>query len=592
MKKQKEKLKQNKGITLIALVITIIVLLILAAVSIAMLTGENGILNQASKAKEETEIAKYKEALDVIRPGIEVEKYTDKLTSKEYMDRYEEEIKKDKTFERATVTREDDETIKVVTKEGYTFIVTEEKTEYQGKGEVVEPEPEEPPVYEEGDIAFSYNPTTMTNKDVQVTITKNVEENYTIEYSKYDTNNWEEYTGPVDMEKNGAIYARLKNSSGSSESYATGNVAIIDKLAPNEPSIVVGEVTENSIQVTASSTDKEETEEYASSGIKGYQFSKDEGKTWEPATEQTSGTYIFTGLTEDTEYKIKVRVVDNAGNETVSSNATTQKTESGEIIAGDIENNGNIYGSEVKGYECTNSAAVNKWLIFYADSNNIYLISDDYIPYEYIPTNSKGHKPSKGGSYERDIYFTDDFLNDYSGSSDIKDDRIKALNNDYFNTKGFSSTNYNMRAIAYLLDIETWKVFAGSKAEYAIGGPSIELFLKSYNKKYGTSYVAEAKNEGGYEFGADSSSMSTNFIFSNTIDPLYVKSSSNLALACILTSTGGGTDIMIQSGINNNSDGLLSIKPCFMSGYGVRPIVCLKSDTKLEKNSDGSYVIK
>ena len=38
------KIKSTKGITLIALVVTIVVLLILAAVSIGMLTGENGIL--------------------------------------------------------------------------------------------------------------------------------------------------------------------------------------------------------------------------------------------------------------------------------------------------------------------------------------------------------------------------------------------------------------------------------------------------------------------------------------------------------------------------------------------------------------------
>ena len=44
-------MKKQNGITLIALVITIIVLLILAGVSIAMLTGENGIL---TKAKEST----------------------------------------------------------------------------------------------------------------------------------------------------------------------------------------------------------------------------------------------------------------------------------------------------------------------------------------------------------------------------------------------------------------------------------------------------------------------------------------------------------------------------------------------------------
>ena len=47
-------LKNNKGITLIALVITIIVLLILAGVSIAMLTGSNGILTQSTKARDDT----------------------------------------------------------------------------------------------------------------------------------------------------------------------------------------------------------------------------------------------------------------------------------------------------------------------------------------------------------------------------------------------------------------------------------------------------------------------------------------------------------------------------------------------------------
>ena len=57
-----EKLRKNKGITLIALVITIIVLLILAGVSIAMLTGQNGILSQAQKAKSETENAAKNEA--------------------------------------------------------------------------------------------------------------------------------------------------------------------------------------------------------------------------------------------------------------------------------------------------------------------------------------------------------------------------------------------------------------------------------------------------------------------------------------------------------------------------------------------------
>ena len=59
------KKKKQNGITLIALVITIIVLLILAGVSIATLTGENGILTRANDAKVETRGAAVEEARDL-----------------------------------------------------------------------------------------------------------------------------------------------------------------------------------------------------------------------------------------------------------------------------------------------------------------------------------------------------------------------------------------------------------------------------------------------------------------------------------------------------------------------------------------------
>lgn len=58
-------MKKENGITLIALVITIIVLLILAGVSIAMLTGDNGILTKASNANDETRKAEIKEAISL-----------------------------------------------------------------------------------------------------------------------------------------------------------------------------------------------------------------------------------------------------------------------------------------------------------------------------------------------------------------------------------------------------------------------------------------------------------------------------------------------------------------------------------------------
>ena len=57
--------RRENGITLIALVITIIVLLILASISIAMITGDNGIVDQANEAKEQTEITQWEEKIDM-----------------------------------------------------------------------------------------------------------------------------------------------------------------------------------------------------------------------------------------------------------------------------------------------------------------------------------------------------------------------------------------------------------------------------------------------------------------------------------------------------------------------------------------------
>ena len=58
-------MRNQKGITLIALVITIIVLLILAGVSIAMLTGENGILTRANESQVATNDAEVIEKINM-----------------------------------------------------------------------------------------------------------------------------------------------------------------------------------------------------------------------------------------------------------------------------------------------------------------------------------------------------------------------------------------------------------------------------------------------------------------------------------------------------------------------------------------------
>ncbi len=73
-KQMKETQKQEKGITLIALVLTIIILILLAGVAIATLTGDNGILTRAQEAKEITKRAEIEEQIRLAKLSAKIKK--------------------------------------------------------------------------------------------------------------------------------------------------------------------------------------------------------------------------------------------------------------------------------------------------------------------------------------------------------------------------------------------------------------------------------------------------------------------------------------------------------------------------------------
>ena len=91
----KKVLKEKSGITLIALVITIIVLLILAGVSIAMLTGDNGILTQATEAKEKNTIGGEKEQISLALQSLRMKKQADNVTNEITASELDEQLKYD-----------------------------------------------------------------------------------------------------------------------------------------------------------------------------------------------------------------------------------------------------------------------------------------------------------------------------------------------------------------------------------------------------------------------------------------------------------------------------------------------------------------
>ena len=171
---------KEKGIPLIALIVTIIILIILAVITINGIFGENGLIKEAERAKEEAEITSIEEKLNIAEGTAYVDgKGT--IDPEHYFDILErEEIIVDKEED---VVDNGDGTYEITTEPGYIFEITllpnkEEASnieiEYIGKGDKIGPRIKEVRVVEK------------TTNSVKVEVeTKNAEEaNYTYLYKK------------------------------------------------------------------------------------------------------------------------------------------------------------------------------------------------------------------------------------------------------------------------------------------------------------------------------------------------------------------------------------------------------------------------
>ena len=134
--KTNEKLRRNAysnqtGITLIALVVTIVVLLILAAVTINAIFGENGLIKQIDIAKEKNEIAEYVDDLNrkLLEARINVANDESKI-----LEETKRLVAEDEKYNEATIGEiEGDNKFTVITKEGYEIDVKKDGATYVDK---------------------------------------------------------------------------------------------------------------------------------------------------------------------------------------------------------------------------------------------------------------------------------------------------------------------------------------------------------------------------------------------------------------------------------------------------------------------------
>jgi hypothetical protein len=260
---------------------------------------------------------------------------------------------------------------------------------------------------------------------------------------------------------------------------------------------------------------------------------------------------------------------------TVSKNATT------------------YYGALVENYNVPyddTEGATNAWRIFYSDSTNIYLIADDYIHYDYAPesTNNTIYKNSNYRLSFNNVY------KDYTGINIII--AGKWLSSYWKNNSERENTNTNIRVVAYMLDTSIWnKRFRNSKyADYAIGGPTIEMYCASYKDTHPSKYIeCEAEsNTNGYNVKWSSDSTYSTYISglatSNDYNGIYIKYDVTKAWAMWLASPSANNANHAMSAAYVGSVGY----DAYDSPYpGLRPIVCLSSDIQLEKLDNGNYRI-
>ena len=290
---QKTKAKQtktsNKGITLVALVITVIVLLILAAVGIGAIAGPEGLIAKAKQAAEGYNDAAHEEAQTI--------------------------------------------------NEIFNMI--------NGGNQGGSEEPEQPILNAEGNVNFTYNPSTPTNENVKVGIS--TETGYNIKYSIGNAEGeYQYYTGEITVEENTAIYVKLENSNKETGEYATGNVANIDKVEPNEftPKIIGG--TENSITISAKTEDTgSEGCATENIGIVEYTYYVNGEPKYTGPEESTTISGIPSNLSTGKKNNIYVIAKDKAGNTRTSEEIA--ETYVGYYISTDNDNepDGIIYGDRL-----------------------------------------------------------------------------------------------------------------------------------------------------------------------------------------------------------------------------------------------------
>ena len=233
----------------------------------------------------------------------------------------------------------------------------------------------------------------------------------------------------------------------------------------------------------------------------------------------------------------------------------------------EVTGNAKTITADDYGKVVTNYQEGHTWEIFYADNKNVYLITRDNVGNQTLNDKIAGYNGTS----------------DFNGSDSFKT-KYPAVQAGWLNKTydlsateklKYQSSYNNMKCTEYLLDSSVWNAtYKTEKADWAIGGPTLELLGASYGKYSGTTITIENPSGNGYARTIESGLITSKAYGLYNHDYYYwiaCPSSKSVNYVCYV---GANYEYVSNAEYSNP--------------LGIRPTVCLKSDVILTKSEDGN----
>ena len=344
----KKQIRNKKGITLIALVITIIILLILAGVALSLVTGENGILKRATNAVDKHNEAVAKEQVELLIADYQTEWYEEK-----YVNGTETRSQREYIAEKLKGATTNDYFVQTETSEDgiINVYVSDDSGNIICSGILQEDSVIKWNEKLEGIVInYTLNPNGYTNGNITLTLNvSSTEGNITNIESTLNKNEDGTYT----ITENGSYEFTATDSTGATKK-KTIEIQKIDRTLPQDFTISMEIIEGDKLKIIANAEDGDATAESVKSGIEKYEYYINGIKY-----ETTEESYTIT-IEDGKKYEnIYVIAYDKAGNKKESTN----RLQMGKIIyvstdGNDTSGNGtkqNSYASVEKAIEVAES---------------------------------------------------------------------------------------------------------------------------------------------------------------------------------------------------------------------------------------------